>query len=93
MWIYILILFLSQLIFLSGCIPATPEIEVIERHCALEDLREKPEIPDVQWVQVGDLKCVDSENYKNVKLQKSIPLGYANYCVRVYEGAKKRCEE
>ncbi len=92
MWIYIIFL-LPLLILTSGCLPTTPEVEVIERHCALVDLQEKPNVPAIEWIEQSELQCLDTENYNLLKQRESLIKTYANYCINVYEGAQKRCKE
>jgi len=81
-------------IFSAGCLGfQAPPPEVIERHCALEDLRETPYIPTVEWIHKDGLHCTDDASYYNAKLGKSRCENFVKYCVEVYQGAQERCEE
>lgn len=92
--IKVALVLIPLLVFSSGCLTTTaPEPEIIERRCTLVDLKEKPSVPAVDWIQKAELMCVDPENYFYLKQRESLIKTYANYCVRVYEGAKERCGE
>lgn len=88
------IIAIPLLIILPGCLPSsTPEPEVIERHCAIADLKPKPTVPAVEWLIVDGLMCVDPENYVFLKTRQSLISTYANYCTTVYKQTQERCKE
>lgn len=88
------LILIPLLIIASGCLATNPpDPEVIERHCALVDLKDKPEIPAVEWIEHNGLRCLDDPNYNNLKQGFSLIKTHGNYCIRVYEGAQERCKE
>jgi len=92
--IKVALILIPLLVFMTGCLATSPpEPEIIERHCALVDLKEKPNVPAVDWIQNGELMCTDPENYFYLKRRESLIKTYANYCIRVYEGAQERCRK
>ena len=90
------IMLIIAAIFLTGCLGASvPEPIVIERTCAFAELREKPDLPEIEWVAAGECpayRCLDKENYEKLKVRSSTVKTYANYVIKVYNDARERCQ-
>lgn len=78
----------------SACIPSsTPEPEIIERHCAIADLKPKPSIEEIEWLDHDGLRCLTPIEYDQLKEGTSLIRSDANYCRNVYKGVQERCKE
>ncbi len=78
------------------CMPLPPEPVVIERKCAFPELRRKPVLPPVLFVQPDEectaFRCVDEQNAELLKQREILLREDSNYVRGVYEGVKEICE-
>lgn len=92
-----LVLTLMAAGLLLSCLPSSqPDIQVIERKCALVDLDPKPSIPAIEFVTRDEgcshFRCMTEENFYDLETRDDLLRNEVNYCREVYTGAKERCK-
>lgn len=90
------IIFALLVLPLSACLPsAQPEPEVIERKCHFVELRAKPDLPGVEWIQGGDCvyyRCLTQDQYEEQKRRDAMLRAESKYVRENYQSTKERCE-
>lgn len=90
--IVLLILFLA---LFGGCAAPRQEPVIIERKCAFAELRDKSELPAIEFIKPPACpyyRCLDEENAKHLQSREARLRGDSNYARNLYLDAKRRCE-
>lgn len=83
------------LAFLGGCATPHPEPVIIERKCSFAELRDKSELPAVEFIRPPECpyyRCLDKENAKLLQAREAALRGDSNYARMLYLDTKRRCE-